>query len=188
MLGLVVAELLYEHFPEVDEGQLSRCRARLVKGEALARLAKEKLHVQTYILLGKSEKKTAQNSTLANVTEALIGAIYLDAGKNMDQVKTVIRELYQNEINALDINTLEKDPKSMLQELCQARQVDLPCYALVYEEGKSHHKTFTISCTTTLSEKSCSARENSIKKGAVIFIPCIENTLIEIRTNIYLSL
>ena len=165
LLGLMVAELLYEYFPEADEGQLSRCRARLVKGEALAKLAREKLHVQTFVLLGKSEKKTAQNSTLANVTEALIGAVYLDAGKNIDQVKAVVQALYQNQMDALDISTLEKDPKSMLQELCQAKQADLPCYVLTHEEGKSHHKTFTICCTTTLSEKSCSARENSIKKA-----------------------
>ena len=165
LLGLIIAELLYQRFPQADEGQLSRCRSRLVKGETLSRLAEEQLALPSYILLGKSEKKIAQRSTLANATEALIGAIYLDAHYNINKVKAVVQRLYQRQLAELDITTLEKDPKSRLQEFCQARQVALPGYTLLQEEGKAHHKTFTVRCTTTLTEQSCTSRENSIKQA-----------------------
>ena len=172
VLGLLVGELLYKKFPEADEGQLSRCRSKLVKGETLALLG-EQLQLESYILVGAGEKGVRENklsgksqqSILANVFEAVIGAVYLDTGGDIAIVRNVIGRLYQDYLGQLNISLLEKDPKTSLQELCQAKQLALPQYLLIKEEGKAHNKVFTISCVTSLSTARVTAKARSRRKA-----------------------
>lgn len=149
VLGFVIAETLFERFPEASEGALTRLRASLVKKETLARLARsEKLgdHVQ----LGSGELKSGgwrRDSILANAVEAVIGAIYLDAG--IDVCRQRIQTLYAELLNSVSPDKVGKDPKTRLQEYLQARHLPLPVYRIVAEKGEAHAREFIIECTVS---------------------------------------
>ena len=154
ILNFVVGEALFKRFPQAREGQLSRLRARLVKGETLARLARV-FDLGEYLRLGSGELKSGgfrRESILADATEALIGAIYLDTG--MDAARDRILawlEPYFDELTLVDTN---KDPKTRLQEFLQSRGQELPRYDVVTIEGEPHCRTFTVECQVSqLNEK-----------------------------------
>lgn len=146
LLGFVIAETLYLKFPDATEGELTRLRASLVKGETLAKIAK-KLDLSNYIKLGPGELKSGgwrRVSILSNALEAVIGAVYLDSGFKSCRkvVKTIFSELLDN----LLLNDIEKDPKTRLQELLQAKKYSLPVYKVLSEEGAAHKKKFHVEC------------------------------------------
>lgn len=146
IVNFVIAEALFRRFPAAREGQLSRLRARLVKGQTLAELARE-FEVGQCLRLGSGEMKSGghrRDSILADAVEAVIGAIYLDAG--MDVVKTRVLSWYAARLEALDLQDTQKDPKTRLQEFLQSRQSPLPRYEVVSVEGEAHAQTFTIEC------------------------------------------
>ncbi len=144
LLGAVIAELLYEVHPKASEGELSRLRAQLVNGQALADVARE-LQLGDELKLGSGELKTGgfrRDSILADAFEALVAAVYLDGG--FDACREVLRGLFGERVSALRKSS--KDAKTRLQEYLQAGGWPLPQYDLLASHGEDHAKTFDIRC------------------------------------------
>jgi ribonuclease-3 len=146
VLNCCIAHELYRRFGELKEGELSRLRASLVRQETLAELAQQ-LELGTYLRLGEGELKSGgfrRPSILADGLEALVGAVFLDGG--FAAAQEVIRGLYAALLEHLDPQTLGKDPKTLLQELLQARKIPLPQYAVVETQGAAHNQLFRVEC------------------------------------------
>ncbi|WP_421865641.1 ribonuclease III [Motiliproteus sp.] len=150
ILNFVIADDLFERFPDAKEGQLSRLRARLVKGVTLAELAEE-MQLKEFLLLGAGELKSGgfnRRSIQADAVEALIGAIYLDAG--LETCRERILTWYRSRLEGLSLEDTQKDPKTRLQEFLQSRRSELPVYHLIKVEGEAHDQTFHIECEVQL--------------------------------------
>ena len=150
ILNFVAGEALFERFPQAREGQLSRLRARLVKGETLAVLARG-FELGEYLRLGSGELKSGgfrRESILADALEALIGAIYLDAG--MDAARERVLDWLTGELDGLTLVDTNKDPKTRLQEFLQSRACELPRYEVVDVQGEPHCRTFMVECQVAL--------------------------------------
>lgn len=146
VLDCVIATLLYRHFPDLPEGDLSRLRSHLVKESALSELARG-LELGSQLRMGEGEIKTRgceRPSVLADALEALIGAIYLDGG--FSAAEDFIGGLYAESLSQLNPKTLGKDPKTLLQETLQARKIALPQYTVVETSGEAHNQTFRVEC------------------------------------------
>ena len=146
VLNCCIAHELFRRFGDLKEGELSRLRASLVRQEALAELAQQ-LELGTYLRLGEGELKSGgfrRPSILADGLEALFGAVFLDGG--FVAAEGVIRSLYASLLDHLDPQTLGKDPKTLLQELLQARRIPLPQYAVVATKGAAHKQQFQVEC------------------------------------------
>ena len=166
LVNQFVAEVLYLHWPKADEGALTRARAELVRESALAGIARE-LQLGGRLVLGPGEMKTGghrRDSILADAVEAVVAAIYLDAG--FEACRAAMLPWFEPLIAALPPpNKLGKDAKTRLQEWLQARQHALPIYALVEESGDDHARIFRVSCT--LAEPAmCSEGEGSSRRAA----------------------
>lgn len=151
VLGFVVAGRLYELRPDVDEGDLSRLRTRVVRGTTLAELA-NRLKLGDYVKLGEGELKSGghkRNSILADALEAIFGAIFLDGG--FVECARVVRHVCDPVIDALPDAGELKDPKTRLQELLQGQGHELPVYDLVSEAGPAHKKHFIVQCALEAS-------------------------------------
>lgn len=145
LLNLIVAEYIYEQYPRANEGEMTRARASLVNGTALAELARE-AQIGEFLVLGPGELKTGgfrRDSILSDTFEALIAAIYLDAG--WDRCRTLVRQLFSERVIAVD-GKVSKDSKTLLQELLQANAMALPVYELVDTRGDDHDKEFDVNC------------------------------------------
>ena len=143
---MVVSSRLFERFPRASEGDLTKMRARLVRGTTLAKLGRE-LNLGNEIMMDSGVMKSAgfrNSSILADAVEALLGAIYLDGG--IGACRHVIHEKFNPLIEALPSAEQLKDPKTRLQEWLQARGRALPAYRLEFEEGEDHAKTFYVAC------------------------------------------
>lgn len=147
ILNFLIAKELFSRFPEEDEGELSRLRALLVKGECLAEIALE-LQLGDFLYLGQGELKSGgfrRASILADALEAIIAAVYVDAG--MTACETLIHRLYFTRLNdPLVLKNKLKDAKSQLQEWLQAHKKPLPQYTLINVEGQEHDQIFHIAC------------------------------------------
>src|SRR5690606_21574699 len=146
VLNFVVAAMLYKRFAKIDEGDLSRLRANLVKQSSLADIA-TRLSLSQYLRLGEGELKSGgfrRPSILADALEALFGAVFLDGG--FDAAQKVIASQYEPVLVNVDPKTLGKDPKTLLQELLQARKLDLPLYTVVATHGAAHNQMFEVEC------------------------------------------
>ena len=146
ILNFLVAEALYQRFPQAQEGVLTRMRARLVREETLAELAAN-LNLGECLRLGSGELKSGgfrRASTLADAFEAVIAAIYLDAG--MNAAKQFVIQHLSPYFEGLDANAIDKDPKTRLQEWCQSKAIPLPVYTLVQHLGEAHALMFEVSC------------------------------------------
>jgi ribonuclease-3 len=146
ILNCVVASVLYERFNALDEGDLSRLRANLVKQQSLYEIA-QKLELSQFLRLGEGELKSGgfrRPSILADTLEALLGAIYLDAG--FDAARNVIRAFYIPLLDTVDPRTLGKDAKTLLQEFLQSKKMSLPTYNVVATHGAAHSQEFEIEC------------------------------------------
>lgn len=147
LLGAIVAEMLYEAHPRASEGELSRLRAQLVNGLALATIARE-LELGEGLKLGPGELKSGgfrRDSILADAFEALVAAIYLDAG--FDACRDTVRGLFAQRVT--DLPKSSKDAKTRLQEWLQARGLPLPVYELAGSHGEDHAKVFQVVCSIT---------------------------------------
>ena len=146
VLNLAVASLLYEQLSELPEGDLSRVRANLVKQDTLHQVAVS-LGLPDMLRLGEGEAKSGgqkRPSILADAVEALIGAVYLDAG--FDIAASLVRRLFKDvEINAR-MPAIGKDPKTELQEWLQGRKMNLPIYRVVGTQGAAHKQIFDVEC------------------------------------------
>jgi len=146
ILNAAVSARLYELKPDNDEGELSRLRARVVRGETLARLAAE-LKLGDYLTLGEGEMKSGgfnRDSILADSLEAVLGAIYLDGG--YEACAAVVLHVCDPVIASLPSADELKDPKTRLQEWLQGHGYALPEYHLLSEEGPPHLKRFKVEC------------------------------------------
>jgi len=142
VIKLVISEYLYNKFPTYQEGDLTKIRAVAISDDILAVVSK-KIKLGMYILLGSNERRTGgmdRKSNLANALEALIGAIYLDAG--LGKARDVLLELLISEIDKISEVGYIKDFKSALQEFVQKRKWGLPSYHVIKEEGLKHKKVF----------------------------------------------
>ena len=158
VLGLIVSEYVAETFPELDEGDLSQIRARLVGRPALAEAAR-RVRLGDMLRLGRGEERTRgrdKASLLANALEAVIGAVYMDGGLNA--ARTFTLQVLDAQLNALhqdDLAGFRRDYKSQLQEWCQRHVHVLPVYAVTEESGPDHQKTFEV---TVEIEQQCRGR------------------------------
>ena len=165
ILNFVVGEELFKRFPEVREGQLSRLRSQMVKGETLAELARE-FELGDCLVLGEGEMKSGGNnrdSILADSVEAIIGAMYLASG--LDVCRERVLSWFASRLNKLGLNTSAKDSKSRLQEYMQAQRQPLPEYVVVDVGGEGHAQMFTIECRVALSKKSTSATASNRREA-----------------------
>lgn len=145
VLGFVIGDLLFSQFPHLDEGALSKMKAFLVSAPSLARKARD-LEMGDVILLGVGEEKTGgrkKDSLLANLFEAVIAAIYLDGGIN--PARQLIERTFVEDIRRINQqDLLFQDYKTALQEIAQAKGLQLPDYNVVAEVGPDHDKTFVV--------------------------------------------
>ncbi len=165
ILSFVISAELYDCFPDIDEGRLSRIRASLVKGETLAKLAME-LSLGDYLHLGSGELKSGgfrRESILADALESIFGAVYLDA--DIATAERLILSLYSSRLQQLDPDMALKDPKTRLQEYLQAQQQPLPVYEVEEISGKAHNQRFIISCTVESLAKPVLAEGTSRRKA-----------------------
>ncbi len=146
VLNCVVAALLFEKFGKIDEGDLSRLRANLVKQQSLYEIA-QRLELSPYLRLGEGELKSGgfrRPSILADAVEALFGAIFLDGG--FDAARATISKLYKPILVTVDPQTLGKDAKTLLQEYLQSRKIALPTYTVIATRGAAHSQEFEVEC------------------------------------------
>jgi len=147
LLGAVVGEMLYDAHPRASEGELSRLRAQLVNGQALALVARE-LELGEGLKLGSGELKSGgyrRDSILADAFEALVAAVYLDGG--FEACREAVRGLFAQRV--ADLPKSSKDAKTRLQEWLQARGLPLPVYELTGSSGEDHAKVFEVVCSIT---------------------------------------
>ena len=146
VLNFIIGEALFRQFPEAREGQLSRLRASLVKGTTLADIGKQ-FQLNEYVKVGPGELKSGgrrRSSTMADAVEAIIGAIYLEAG--FDRCQEVVTHWFAERLAKLSLTDTVKDNKTRLQETLQASKRGLPTYNIVSVTGQSHCQTFRIEC------------------------------------------
>jgi ribonuclease-3 len=163
VLNCTVAEMLYERYGDLDEGDLSRVRANLVKQQALYEIA-QALQLSDCLRLGEGELKSGgfkRPSILADSFEAIVGAIFLDSG--FEASKKVLRKWYSQILEHVDPRTLGKDDKTLLQEYLQGHQLPLPIYTVVATTGVAHNQQFEVECSipslkVTLNGKGASRR------------------------------
>jgi len=146
VLGMVVSEELYRRFPQITEGKLSRMRASLVCGRSLSEISRG-LGLGHYVLLGSGELKSGgfeRDSILADLLEAVIGAVYLDSG--WARTRSIILQLLQQKLQQIRPETDFRDAKTRLQELLQHQNLALPEYQIIDTVGKDHCKEFVVVC------------------------------------------
>jgi ribonuclease-3 len=146
LLNCAVATLLYERFPKLPEGDLSRLRAALVNQGSLSEVA-TKLGLGDVLRLGEGELKSGgfrRPSILADAVEALLGALYIDAG--FEAVRQAVERLLGERLESKEGLPVAKDPKTELQEHLQGRKLALPRYSVQRTEGEAHDQTFTVEC------------------------------------------
>jgi ribonuclease-3 len=169
VLNLAVADLLYARLTELPEGDLSRVRANLVKQDTLHRLAVV-LGLPDVLLLGEGEVRSGgqkRPSILADALEAVIGAVYLDAG--FAAAQALVHRLFEAvEINPT-MDAIGKDPKTELQEWLQGRKMRLPLYRVVGTLGVAHRQTFDVECEVTefgLAERGIGGSRRAAEQAA----------------------
>ncbi|MDD7804893.1 MAG: ribonuclease III [Endozoicomonas sp. (ex Botrylloides leachii)] len=166
IVNFVIAEALYERFPNAREGELSRLRALMVRGVTLAELGRE-FGLGDFLQLGSGELKSGgyrRQSILADAVEAIIGAIYLDAG--MAVCRAQLHKWFSHRLAALSTSDQQnKDPKTRLQEFLQAHQKTLPHYSVTEVNGEAHDQIFTVTCELE-SMNSITVGKGSSRRGA----------------------
>ncbi|MBD9468168.1 ribonuclease III [Pseudoxanthomonas sp. PXM01] len=148
VVNLLVADTLFQRWPKADEGALTRARAELVREASLAAIARQ-LQLGERLTMGPGEMKSGghrRDSILADALEAIVAAIYIDAG--FEACRSVVMPWFEASLAALPVGRPEKDAKTRLQEWLQGRQRALPVYELVSESGDDHAKLFLARCTT----------------------------------------
>ena len=146
VLGCVIAKYLYDNHPQLSEGELSRLRSSLVREDTLALLAQQ-LDLGSHLKLGEGERKSGgfrRPSILADAMEALFGAVLLDGG--FEAAEKTVLGLYVPYLAQVDMQTLGKDAKTLLQEHLQGRRIALPTYTIIATGGQAHEQSFEVEC------------------------------------------
>lgn len=144
--NFIISRRLYDVRPKDNEGALSRLRSRVVRGETLARVARD-IELSDHLIMGEGELRSGgfrRQSVLADALEAIIGAVYLDGG--LEACQAVVHHLFDPIIEILPDAESLKDAKTRLQEWLQSRGRALPTYAMISEEGADHAKRFSVVC------------------------------------------
>jgi ribonuclease-3 len=165
VLNCVVAQLLFLKYARLDEGDLSRLRANLVKQPSLSEIA-ERLGLSDFLRLGEGEMKSGgfrRPSILADTLEAVFGAVFVDGG--FDGAREVISRLFEPVLKVVDPKTLGKDSKTLLQEYLQAKRLPLPLYSVVETRGAAHNQEFEVECSIPKLDVSVRANGRS-RRGA----------------------
>ena len=147
ILNFIIAELLFKKFNLLPEGDLSRLRSQLVKSETLSEIG-ILLQLGDYLILGEGELKSSgwrRPSILADSVEAIIGAVFIDGG--ISAASNLILSWFKDKIDLINPNNIQKDSKSVLQELLQGKKIPLPDYNIVSIEGEAHCQHFRVSCS-----------------------------------------
>ena len=169
LLGYIVADILFENYPEASEGELSRMRSTLVNKITLADIARE-LKLGKFVQLGSGEIKSGGNdrdSILADAVEALIAAIYLDA--NIHDCRKVVSRWLERRLGKSSTTGRLRDAKTQLQELMQASGFGLPKYNVVKIEGEAHQQIFHVECRVdgvTEAQTSSGTSKRNAEQGA----------------------
>jgi ribonuclease-3 len=146
VLNCTIAQLLFHRYARLNEGDLSRLRANLVKQSSLAEIA-EKLGLSDFLRLGEGEMKSGgfrRPSILADTMEAAFGAVLVDGG--FEAARDVISRLFEPVLKSVDPKTLGKDSKTLLQEYLQGKRLPLPVYTVVETRGAAHNQEFEVEC------------------------------------------
>ena len=165
ILNFVIADRIFEQFPDMQEGDMSRLRASLVNKNTLADIART-LNLGEYLRLGAGEMKSGgfrRESILADAVESIFGAVYRDSG--FDECKKLILRLYEDKLeNIPDAQSL-KDPKTRLQEILQSHRLPLPVYNVLDISGKVHNQVFKVECRIDSLECVTTAEGGSRRKA-----------------------
>jgi len=165
LLGFVVADELFSAFPDINEGQLSQSRSRLVNKHALASHARQ-LRLGEYLRLGPGELKSGgfdRDSILEDGFEALIGAIYLDGG--IDAARSFIVRLVRPLIEQLEPGHIVKDPKTSLQEYLATKSISHPDYQIIDTSGPPHNRRFKVRCSIPQTDVSSEGVGKSVRSA-----------------------
>ncbi len=165
ILGFVIAQKLFEKFPDASEGVLSRLRANLVNQGSLAELSREH-DIGNFLILGSGELKSGgfrRDSILSDTLEAIIGAITIDQGVAVCQ--EWVLKLFADKVAHLSLDDWQKDPKTRLQEFLQSKKLGLPEYHLLLMTGAAHAQMFQVECRTSLVSEPTIGSGSSRKKA-----------------------
>lgn len=146
ILSYAITNALYQRFPNVDEGEMSRMRSTLVRRDTLAKIARA-FNLGEYLYLGLCELKSGgvyRDSILGNTVEALIGAVFLDS--NIQTAEHVILKWYDSHLYTITPGDKQKDPKTRLQEHMQGLHLPLPIYSVAHVHGEAHEQEFNVLC------------------------------------------
>jgi len=179
ILGCVIAKYLYSEFPDLTEGDLSRLRSNLVKEPTLVLFAQQ-LDLGRQLKLGEGELKSggfSRPSILADAVEALLGAVFLDGG--FVAAEQVVLNLFVPYLAKVDMRTLGKDAKTLLQEYLQARRLALPDYSVTDTQGVAHEQLFQVECSIPAlkitTRGAGSSRRNAEQQAALAAYQLIGN-------------
>jgi len=165
LVNFMVADILFHQFETLPEGDLSRIRAHLVKGDTLAQLGRE-YGLSDYLKLGPGELKSGgfrRDSIIADAVEAIIACIYKDGG--LDACRDFVSRLYALRLQELDPKKVGKDPKTRLQEWLQSEQEPLPDYSIISVNGVAHAQNFTVACYVAKLNTKFEATDTSRRKA-----------------------
>lgn len=168
ILSFVIAHELFIRYPDRSEGELSRLRSFLVKGDTLADIAKE-ITLGDYLYLGQGELKSGgfrRASILADALEAIFAAIYMDGG--LEPVQQVILTLYSSRLEGENLTNSLKDAKTQLQEYLQSTKLPLPLYQLTQITGNEHDQIFHVSCEVKGISKTTTGQASTRRKAEQI--------------------
>ena len=178
LVNAVVAELLYSHYPDLDEGSLSRLRSKLVSKEGLAILA-ERFELGPLVLLGAGEQKSGgrhRASIMADTVEALAGGMLVEAG--FGTASEIVASWFTADVALLDIHTT-RDAKTRLQEWLQGKGYPLPVYEVVAISGDDHSQVFEVACSCKAASNSqvgtASSRKKAEQKAAAAMLEILEH-------------
>ena len=178
ILSFVIADALYHQFPKVREGDLSRMRSTLVRGQTLAEIGLE-FELGQFLRLGPGELKSGgyrRESTLADAVEAIIGAVFLDS--DIETCRTLVLSWYEKRLKEISPGLNQKDPKTLLQEYLQSRKVPLPSYNVIDTKGQAHNQIFTVECVIQDQPQvvaTGSSRRKGEQKAAELALKMIKN-------------
>lgn len=178
LVNYIIADALFHQFTKLPEGDMSRVRAHLVKGDTLAVIGRE-YELSDYLVLGPGELKSGgfrRDSIIADSVEAIIASVYEDGG--LEPCRKLVHRLYEKRLQDLDPKKVGKDPKTRLQEMLQSLNEQLPQYSIISVNGAAHAQEFTVSCYVdklkTKFEATASSRRKAEQKAADIAIQAIE--------------
>lgn len=177
LVNFMIADVLFHQFNRLPEGDMSRVRAHLVKGDTLAIIGKE-YNLSDYLVLGPGELKSGgfrRSSIIADSVEAIIASVYEDGG--LDACRQLVMHFYKKRLEELDPKKVGKDPKTRLQEFLQSHNEALPEYSIISVNGAAHDQEFTVSCyvgkLNSKFEANASNRRKAEQKAAEIALKAL---------------